>query len=263
MYAQPEFNSEYGSLSIESQVNQIYQNLFGRAADVTGLTYWTQEIKLGNLQLAEIAVHLIWAAQNNAGSADDKTALTNRTNAAVAYTDKVKETTAGILAYQPTSTDPWVAGSNITTAKTFLSTIDKDTTHTATSVAASVTTITSSGSEADASVAKSFTLTTNTDAGASFTGGVGGDTFSSSSSTFNSDDVLDGGSGSDTFSVTASRDGAVVANFTSIETVRALNGGAASTDYGLNMIGATGATELVSRLSTGEVSFDNVQSDAI
>ena len=262
MYAQPEFKSEYGSLSIESQVNQIYQNLFSRAADVTGIRYWTQEIKLGNLQLAEIAVHLIWAAQNNAGSADDKTALTNRTNAAVAYTDKVKETTAGILAYQPTSTDPWVAGSNITTAKSFLSTIDKDTTHTATTVAASVTTITSAGTEADASVAKSFTLTTNTDAGPSFTGGVGADTFSSSSSTFNSDDVLDGGAGSDIFSVTASGDGAVVANFTSIETVRALNGGASSTDYGLNMIGATGATELVSRLSTGEVSFDNVQADA-
>ena len=73
-------------------MDQIYQNLFSRAADVTGLTYWTQEIKLGNLQLAEIAVHLIWAAQNNAGSADDKKALSNRTEAAVAYTAKIKET---------------------------------------------------------------------------------------------------------------------------------------------------------------------------
>ena len=78
MYAQPEFKSAYGSLSIESQVNQIYKNLFDRAADVTGLTYWTQQIKLGNLQLAEIANHLIWAAQNNEGSDDDKKALSNR-----------------------------------------------------------------------------------------------------------------------------------------------------------------------------------------
>ena len=259
MYAQAEFKNEYGSLSIESQVNQIYKNLFNRQADITGLRYWTQEIKLGNLQLAEIAVHLIWAAQNNSGSSDDKTALTNRTNAAIAYTAKIKENTSSILAYQPTSTDPWTAGSNITEGKNFLLTIDKDTAHTAADVTASVATIVATGSEADASVAKTFTLTTNTDAGASFTGGSGADSFSSSSSTFNSDDVLDGGSGSDTFSVTASAAGTVIANFKSIETVRVLNGGATNTDYALNMIGATGATELISRLSTGEVSFDNVQ----
>ena len=71
MYAAPEFKSVYGSLTTEAQVNQIYKNLFDRAADVTGLTYWTKEINLGNLQLAEIAVHLIWAAQNNAGGSDD------------------------------------------------------------------------------------------------------------------------------------------------------------------------------------------------
>jgi len=117
MYAQPEFKSAYGSLSTESQVNQIYKNLFDREADVTGLTYWTQQIKLGNLQLAEIANHLIWAAQNNSGSEDDKTALTNRANAAVAYTAKVKESTTSILAYQPLNnglgTAAFSAGQNI------------------------------------------------------------------------------------------------------------------------------------------------------
>merc|ERR1712159_485163 len=101
MYAAPEFKSVYGSLTTEAQVNQIYKNLFDRAADVAGLTYWTKEINLGNLQLAEIAVHLIWAAQNNEGSADDKTALSNRTAAAAAYTAEVRLTTEGILAYAP------------------------------------------------------------------------------------------------------------------------------------------------------------------
>ena len=100
MYAQPEFKSEYGSKSVEAQVNQIYKNLFDREADVAGLNYWTLQINLGNLQLADIAVDLIWAAQNNSGSSDDKTALTNRTNAAIAYTAKDKESTSAILAYQ-------------------------------------------------------------------------------------------------------------------------------------------------------------------
>merc|ERR1711970_1708056 len=59
MYAQNEFKSVYGEKSVEAQVNQIYKNLFDREADVTGLTYWTQEINLGNLKVAEIATHLI------------------------------------------------------------------------------------------------------------------------------------------------------------------------------------------------------------
>ena len=64
MYAQAEFEDAYGSLSTESQVNQIYKNLFDREADVDGLTYWTQQINLGVHKLAEIAVHLINSAQS-------------------------------------------------------------------------------------------------------------------------------------------------------------------------------------------------------
>ena len=145
MYAQNEFNSVYGSLSVESQVNQIYQNLFDRDADATGLLYWTQQINNGTLQLASIANDLIWAANNNSGSSDDKTALTNKTNAAVAYTAKVKETTSGILAYAAASTDPWVAGDNIEAAKTYFQGIDKDTPHTTSGIASSVSSIISNG----------------------------------------------------------------------------------------------------------------------
>jgi len=161
MYAQNEFTSVYGSKSVEAQVNQIYKNLFDREADVTGLTYWTQQINLGNLQVAEIATHLIFAAQNNSGSEADKTALTNRTNAAVAYTAEVKKTTAGILAYQAQSTDPWIAGSNIATAITYLSGIDGTTASDAAGITASVATITSAGDPT--SIGSNFVLTTGTD----------------------------------------------------------------------------------------------------
>jgi len=168
MYAQPEFKSAYGSLSTESQVNQIYKNLFDREADVAGLTYWTQQIKLGNLELADIAVDLIYAAQNNAGSSDDKAALTNRTNAAVAYTAKVKETTASILAFQPlddglTAGSTFSAGTNITEAKAYMSGIDKDTAHTAAGIAASVATINSNGVPTETAVAVAKTFTSNLD----------------------------------------------------------------------------------------------------
>jgi hypothetical protein len=161
MYAQNEFKSVYGDKSVEAQVNQIYKNLFDREADVTGLTYWTQEINLGNLKVAEIATHLIWAAQNNSGSADDKTALSNRTAAAVAYTAEVKKTTAGILAYQAQSTDPWISGANIATAVTYLSGIDGTTAHTDAGVTSSVATITAAGDPT--SIVTEFVLTTSTD----------------------------------------------------------------------------------------------------
>jgi len=161
MYAQNEFNSVYGGKSVEAQVNQIYKNLFDREADVTGLTYWTQEINLGNLQLAEIATHLIWAAQNNSGSSADKTALSNRTSAAVAYTAEVKSSTSGILAYQAQSTDPWVSGENITEAVNYLSGIDGTTAHTAAGVTASVAVLKAAGDPTG--VGSTFVLTTSTD----------------------------------------------------------------------------------------------------
>jgi len=199
MYAQAEFKDAYGSLSTEAQVNQIYKNLFDREADVTGLTYWTQQVNLGTLKLAEIATHLIWAAKNNSGSSDDKTALTNRTNAAVAYTAKVKESTAAILAYAAETTSPWVEGDNIAEAKSYMTGIDKDTAHTAAGIASSVTTITNNGVQASK---LSFTGTTGVD---TFTGGDGSDTFTfdNSNGTDKSSvaDTLVGGAGTDTLKI--------------------------------------------------------------
>jgi hypothetical protein len=204
MYAQAEFKDAYGSKTVEAQVNQIYKNLFDREADVTGLTYWTQQINLGNLKVAEIATHLIWAAKNNSGSADDKTALTNRTNAAVAYTAEVKSTAAGILAYAAQSTSPtFVAGDNITEAKTYLEGIDKSTAYTAAGITTSVNKIIAKGDPTV--IAKTITLTTLTDTGAAFTGTATADTFNAdntgASEVTSVADTLAGGAGTDTLNI--------------------------------------------------------------
>ena len=110
MYLQQEFISVNGSLSIQEQINNIYQNLFFRDADLVGVNYWTQQIQTGKLVLASIANDLIWAANNNEGSEDDKTCLNNRVSAAFEYTAKIKETTTGVICYKPDSFDPWVDG---------------------------------------------------------------------------------------------------------------------------------------------------------
>ncbi len=151
MYAQPEFESKYATDPVESQVNQIYLNLFDRNADVEGLNYWTLEINLGNIQLAEIANHLIYAAQNNEGSEADKATLASKTDAAIAYTTSIGSTAAGVLAYQAVSSDPWDAGLNIAEAVSYISGIDGTTVHTSATIEASVSTIISNGAPGSAS----------------------------------------------------------------------------------------------------------------
>jgi len=261
MYAQAEFKNAYGSLSTESQVNQIYKNLFDREADVTGLTYWTQQINLGTLKLAEIATHLIWAAQNNSGSSDDKTALTNRTEAATAFTAKVKESTAGILAYQAESTSPWVSGVNITEAISYLSGIDKDTAHTTAGIAASVATITANGTPA---TAKTITLTTGVNTGADFTGGSGADIFnadlsSTGTNTLNALDQLDGGTGVDTLNAVVAAN-VTPKKITSIETIVGTASGGART---IDLVNSSDETSVTSNSSTGGIlTFNNIAAGA-
>ena len=124
MHAQPEFQHAYGSSSTENQVNQIYNHLFNRDADAAGLTYWINQINTDVLQLAEIATHLIWAAQNNPGSGSDRECLENRTNAATSYTEEIRASTAKIIAYQPLSWDPWIGGPDLQEGKNYLAGID-------------------------------------------------------------------------------------------------------------------------------------------
>ena len=250
MHAQNEFKDVYGSLSTESQVNQIYKNLFDRTADTAGLTYWTKEINLGNLELAEIATHLIWAAQNNSGSEDDKTALTNKTNAAVAYTAEVELTASGILAYQAQSTDPWVAGDNITEAKSYMSGIDKSTTYTAAGVTTSVAVITGNGVPAEK---KTFTLTTTVD---TFTGGDSGDTFTAdntgTSATSSTADTLKGGDGTDTLNLFTAGTAATAAipQLTSVEKINIYD-----MDVAFDASGVTGLTGLNVYRGEGDSTF--------
>ncbi|MBW3042877.1 DUF4214 domain-containing protein [Prochlorococcus marinus] len=256
MYAQAEFKDVYGSLSTESQVNQIYKNLFDREADVDGLNYWTLEINLGKIQLAEIANHLIYAAQNNAGSEDDKTALTNRTNAAVAYTAKVKESSEAILAFQAESTDPWVAGDNITEAISYLSGIDKDTAHTDAGIAASVTTITDNG---PSGTSQTFTFTTGVD---KFNGGNGADIFNAnlttnSTNTLNAFDEITGGSGLDKLYADI-RTAVTPAKISGVEEIHATFSGAVT----FGVTNATDLTTINNVSSTANATFTGIAAGA-
>jgi len=198
MYAQPEFQQVNAGLSVSQQVNALYVNLFGRGADVEGLTYWTQQINTGKLTLASIANDLIYAANNSTApqSVIDKAALDNKTATALTYTSDVRESSASFLAYNPTSTNPWVTGPQFASANAFLDTATATNAPNAAAVQASVNAMT-----AITPPGQTFTLTTGVD---TFTGTPYNDTFNaaidsgSGVQTLNTLDSLNGNGGTDT-----------------------------------------------------------------
>tara|TARA_Y100001968_G_scaffold327865_1_gene373814 strand:- start:7367 stop:12823 length:5457 start_codon:yes stop_codon:yes gene_type:complete len=189
MHGQDEFQTAYGTKTVEAQVNQIYQNLFNRDADTAGLLYWTAQIDNGTLELASIANDLIWNIDNGYGDATDKLTLEAKTSTATAYTAEIRLTTAAILAYQPDSTDPWKSGSDFAAAVTFMNTA----TSTNTPTAADVTTSVASIAKEDFGTGSSITLTSSAD---TKTGTTDNDIFYAlNSGDLGSSDVIDGGAG--------------------------------------------------------------------
>jgi len=155
MHAQSEFQSANKDKTVEQQINQIYNNLFGRNADPNGLLYWTNQVKTEAVELASIANDFIFTANNDAESAADLAVLNNKTAAAEAYTAQIRLSTDAIVSYAPTSTSPYVSGDAFTEAKSFLSGI-KTTAHTTEALSASVTAL---SAEVVAAVPTTYTLT--------------------------------------------------------------------------------------------------------
>jgi len=144
MYLQPEFISVNGSLSIQEQLNNIYQNVFNRDGDEKGIEYWTKEIQTGKLVLASIANDLIYAVNNSTGGteeeilqrAQDRDCLSNKTAAAVAFTAEAKSLVRSLCTtglpricfkstYEPESIDPWIDGKIFENVKNWMSSICK------------------------------------------------------------------------------------------------------------------------------------------
>ena len=89
-----ESQAHFGALTVEGKVNAIFQQLFGRDAAPSGLTYWTTQISKGAVSLPQAALTIL-----NGASADDLAAFNAKLDAANAFTDALDQTTE-ILAYQ-------------------------------------------------------------------------------------------------------------------------------------------------------------------
>ncbi|WP_310610297.1 DUF4214 domain-containing protein [Limnohabitans sp.] len=250
---QTEYSAVFTNLTSAQQVNVVYQNLFGRDADATGLTYWAGKVEAGAITVANLALAVSAGSQGT-----DTVTVTSRVSAATAFTTALT-TTAQILGYTGATANAaaktWLAG--VTTAANL-----------ATAVAA-IDTATAAVVAVGGAAGSTFTLTSGLD---KFTGTANNDTFTASVSAFqapatgvlsavetaNSIDSLDGGAGIDTLNL-ETQGGASLSmpSLTNIEVLNVRSQGALTIDTttvagvtNLNVTKAAGAVSATSAATT-------------
>ena len=196
-----EYTEAYGNKTAYQVVAAIYQNLFGREADVAGLNFWAQHLIAGDYTVDQAVTIIANAAQN-----DDAKVIANKVTAATAFTGAL-DTTAEIIGYSG-------AKANAEAVK-FLSGITADEDALATAIAPAnldktVNTVVGIGNQA---AGQTFTLTTGVDTIVGTTGNdtivatTSGDSTITSGATLGNLDVIDGGAGYDTFNITNANNG--------------------------------------------------------
>jgi len=146
-YNSDESAAFFDGKTVEGQVNQVFQNAFGRDAEVDGLNYWANEVRTGEIAVSQLAATVAF----NADEADTAV-LDAKVDTAEEWVADL-DTTTKILEYQ---TDAGKDG-----AREFLSSVATDTPATAEEVAAGVT---EALSGANVNPGDTFTLTTGIDA---------------------------------------------------------------------------------------------------
>ena len=179
--ASAEYQAIYAGKSNLVLIDQLYQNLFGRTADVGGLLFWSNEMLAGRVTITTVASAL--ASGTTAGSADN-IAINSKIAAASAFTAAI-DTAPELLAYSGSAATAQASAwlSTVTTAATLATAIAPAT------LAAAVA---SSVASSTVSTGSTFTLTTNSD---NFTGTSGNDTFIGDAATITTADQVNGGAG--------------------------------------------------------------------
>lgn len=62
----PEFQSDYGKLSVSDFVSDLYQNILHRAGDPGGVQFWTNELSSGAMTQASVLIGFSDSAENRA-----------------------------------------------------------------------------------------------------------------------------------------------------------------------------------------------------
>jgi len=206
--ASAEYADNYAGKSNEFIVNSLYNNLFGRDAEVDGLTYWSGKLLDGTFNVGNVAWAIMSGAQN-----EDVTALGNKATAAQTFTDSM-DTTTEILGYSGSSA--------AAAAKAWLVTVTDTQASLDDAVASVDTAVANTVAAGSASQGQTFTLTT------------GVDTFTPTT-TVEADRTTDG---NDTFN--ALIDGTTNAVATTLTALDTIDGGAGKDTINLNILNGSG-----------------------
>jgi len=76
-----EYLSDYAGLSNQEVITKVYKNLFGRAPDTEGLTYWTTQMNAGHVSIANAAYAIMGGARN-----EDAQIIANKARATNIFT---------------------------------------------------------------------------------------------------------------------------------------------------------------------------------
>ncbi|MDG2271417.1 MAG: DUF4214 domain-containing protein, partial [Halioglobus sp.] len=201
-----EYTSLYASMSNTQIVNQLYQNIFGREAEVAGLVYWAAELTAGRLTVAAIALQLSYSAQGT-----DADVVTNRIEAANTFTTGL-DTAAEISGY---SGDAAAAS-----ARTWLATVGSDDASKDAAIAGADTAISDAVAAGTAVAGSTYNLTAAVD---TFTGTAGNDSFNgddTGTDTISTADTIDGSTGdSDVFNIFSDGTAGAIPTMSNIEIV--------------------------------------------
>ncbi|MCS3472585.1 hypothetical protein M2401_006350 [Pseudomonas sp. JUb42] len=221
--ASTESQALYGNKSTIDKVTAIYQNVFNRAPDAVGLTYWVNQIESGKVTQAQAS----WTIQQNAGAGDAAT-VQNKLTAAQAFTANV-DTAAEIAGYQGTNA--------AASARAFLATVTSDNATATAAVAAAQTAVTAAAVGVSGTT---YTLTTNLD---NLTGTNSNDTFIGDVASTSGADQINGGDGIDTFNLFGGGAAPVLPTLKNVERLVLTNQTAALT--GLDTTAIAGLTDVV------------------
>lgn len=192
-----EYQARFAGQSNVQLVNSIYQSLFGRDADVAGLTFFTNQLASGAMNLGTIAINILDGAQGT-----DKSRIDNKVTAATAFTAAI-DTTAEILAYNSAA---------VPAAQAFLAGIT-DVATTIPNAAATNAAIAAIVGNNSGVVGQTITLTTGVD---NVVGTSGNETvlgLIGTNATLSAADVINGGTGTDTLKITYANAGGAVDGF--------------------------------------------------
>jgi len=239
-----EYKAAFAGKSSFEVVDQIYQNLFGRHAELAGLGYWGLLLDQGKITIDNAVTQIAGGAQGS-----DLTAYGNKVAASVLFTTALDSANSA-LAY--------LGAAAAQSAKDYISSITDNASFADKTTPAAITTAVANlvaAHDGESNTPQTLILTTNFDTfvPTSTQKLAGNDTFISNNpgtgATFNAFDNLDGGAGTDVLKI-ASADYLVLSSAATVKNIESAEIQSASGFEG-NTAGWTGLTKLTASSVNG------------